>query len=121
VRRSEQTSIVRVTSVPPGEAPLWVREQWVGLELPIYGPAIPRTYRTVGVVTGPSSLPGLLFAILHHRSKKTPGYAVNGEAALVALEKASPDAAAWWRANAPGFFRAGRYVVFHESACTPLL
>jgi hypothetical protein len=121
VRRSEQTAIVRITSVPPGEAPLWVREKWVGLELPICGPAIPRTYRTVGVVTGPSSLLGLLFAVLRRRTRKTPGYVVSGEAALVALEKVSPDAAAWWRANAPVFFQPGRYLVFQETVCTLLL
>src|SRR5437660_9122721 len=28
-------SHLRITSVPPGEAPLWVREKWVGLSLPL--------------------------------------------------------------------------------------
>jgi hypothetical protein len=121
VRRSERSSTVLITSVPAGEAPLWVREKWVGLELPICGPGIPRTYRTVGVVSGPSSLPGFLFAVLRRRTKKTPGYIVSGEAALIALEEVSPDAAAWWRANAPGFFRPGRYLVFQKTVCTPLL
>jgi len=121
VRRAEQKSTVRITSVPPGDAPLWVREKWVGLELPIRGRAIPCTYRTVGAVTGPSSLAGQLFAVLRRRTKKTPDYIVGGEAALVALEEVSPDAAAWWRANAPGFFQPGRYLVFHETVCTPLI
>ena len=26
---------IRIIGVPPGEAPLWVREKWVGLELPL--------------------------------------------------------------------------------------
>ena len=26
---------IRITSVPSGQAPEWVREQWVGLELPV--------------------------------------------------------------------------------------
>lgn len=120
MRRSGRTFTVRITSVPPGEAPLWVREKWVGLELPICGPAIPRIHRTVGVVTGPSSLPGRLVAILRGRTQKTPGYMVSVEAALVALEEVSPDAAAWWRANAPGVVRTGRYLVFQETVCTPL-
>jgi hypothetical protein len=51
--------------VPPGEAPLWMREKWVGLKLPICGPAIPRIYRTVGV--RPTSLLGLVFAVLRRR------------------------------------------------------
>jgi hypothetical protein len=120
MRGPDKVSSVRITSVPPGEAPLWVREKWVGLVLPICGPPIPRTYRTVGVVTGPSSLLGRLFAILRRRTKKTPGYVVSGEAAFVALEDVSPDAAAWLRANAPGFFQSGQYLVFQDSVCTPL-
>jgi hypothetical protein len=26
---------VRIVAVPPGEAPLWVRQKWVGLDLPV--------------------------------------------------------------------------------------
>jgi hypothetical protein len=29
------TQSVRIIAVPPGEAPLWVREKWVGLTLPL--------------------------------------------------------------------------------------
>jgi len=32
VNMSHKAFMVRITSVPPGEAPLWVREKWVGLE-----------------------------------------------------------------------------------------
>jgi hypothetical protein len=114
------SSTVRITSVPPGEAPLWVREKWVGLELPISGPPKSRTYRTAGVITGPKSLLGGLSAILRGRTEKVQGYRVSGEAALAALEDASPNAAAWWRANVPRHFKPGKYLVFHASACTPL-
>jgi hypothetical protein len=54
--------IVRITSVPPGEAPPWVREKWVGLELPTIAPPRARVYSTVGTVSGPSSCLGLLVA-----------------------------------------------------------
>jgi hypothetical protein len=27
--------MIRIIAVPPGEAPLWVREKWVGLDLPV--------------------------------------------------------------------------------------
>jgi hypothetical protein len=118
VNMSHKAFMIRITSVPPGEAPLWVREKWVGLELPTYGPALPRIYNTVGVVTGPSSRLGCLFAVLRRRSKKTSGHLVNGEAALIALAEVSPEAAAWWRDNAPNFLRADRCLVFHDSACT---
>ncbi len=67
MRRSEQISAVRITSAPPGETLLWVREKWVGLELPICGPAIPRTYRTV---EGRNRLPDLLFAVLRSGARR---------------------------------------------------
>ena len=117
---SQMTRTIRITSVPPGEAPLWIREKWVGLELPTMGPAQARIHRTVGTVTGPISRLGLLVALLRGRSKKTSGYLVSGEAALMALTEVSPQAAAWWRTNAPNFVRPGRYLVFPDSACTPM-
>ena len=52
--------------------------------------------------------------------KKTSGYLVSGEAALMALTEVSPEAAAWWRVNAPNFVRPGRYFVFQDGACTPM-
>ena len=36
--RTEMTNpdwAVRIVAVPPGEAPLWVRQRWVGLDLPV--------------------------------------------------------------------------------------
>jgi len=117
---SQMARMIRITSVPKGEAPLWVREKWVGLELPTMGPARARIYRTVGTVTGPISRLGLLVAFLRGRSKKTSGYLVSGEAALMALTEVSPEAAAWWRVNAPNFVRPGRYFVFQDGACTPM-
>ena len=117
---SQMARMIRITSVPTGEAPVWVREKWVGLELPTMGPARARIYRTVGTVTGPISCLGLLVAFLRGRSKKTSGYLVSGEAALMALTEVSPEAAAWWRTNAPNFVHPGRYLVFQDSACTPI-
>jgi hypothetical protein len=32
---SKTSWTVRIIAVPPGEAPLWVREKWVGVELPV--------------------------------------------------------------------------------------
>ena len=113
-------SMIRIASAPPGEAPLWVRESWVGLELPAYGRGSPFTYRTIGVVSGPRSFLGAFWALLRGGTKNTSGYAVKSRTALAALEAVNPDAVAWWRENAPHYFRAGRLFVFHKSACTPL-
>ena len=41
------TTNVRIVAVPLGEAPLWVREKWVGLELPLTRYATPREYFTL--------------------------------------------------------------------------
>ena len=53
---SSAPQFIRIVRTPPGEAPLWVREKWVGLELPLasgdYGP---RHAYTSGVLSGPSN------------------------------------------------------------------
>ena len=38
---------IRIVGVPPGEAPLWVREKWLGLELPLAGFPSPGEYPLV--------------------------------------------------------------------------
>ena len=112
--------MIRITSAPPGEAPLWVRESWVGLVLPAYGHGSPFTYSTIGVISGPKSFLGAFWALLLWDTKKTSGYAVKSRTALAALEAVNPQAVAWWRENAPHYFRARRLFVFHESTCTPV-
>jgi hypothetical protein len=45
---------IRIVRIPPGEAPFWVREKWVGLELPLAdGDRGPRGAYTSGVLSGP--------------------------------------------------------------------
>src|SRR5580704_4538322 len=43
---------LRIIAVPPGEAPLWVREKWVGLELPV-AQRQSRKFLTSGVLSAP--------------------------------------------------------------------
>jgi hypothetical protein len=74
---------VLITAVPPGEAPDWVRQAWVGLELPFYNP-------TSGGYVG-----GVLTRVPTNRK----GFCVETETALDILEKKDPKAAAWWREN----------------------
>lgn len=110
---------IRITSAPPGEAPRWVREKWVGLELPTHQ-AAPAKYPCVGVLHGTRSWLGELRALLpgHKLTADVNGYAVDGEAAMRALEGVSPEAANWWRHDAPQHFGAGGYLIFHASACS---
>jgi hypothetical protein len=108
---------VRIVGVPPGEAPLWVREKWVGLELPLARDAAPREYFTLGVVSAPGSQVAQLWALLRGRADHTCGYAVEGARAVDILERSSPEAAAWWREHAPQYVAPRRYLVFHADVC----
>jgi hypothetical protein len=41
---------IRIVSAPPGEAPQWVREQWIGCELPLVARMAIGTFSGVGVL-----------------------------------------------------------------------
>ena len=94
-------AIVEIRSVPHGEAPLWVREKWVGLKLPTVlqeGSLV--NARTFGVLSGPRSWLAQFWALACGRAKRESGFVVPVLTALHALEECSPEAAAWWRENA---------------------
>jgi hypothetical protein len=114
-------SRIRIIAIPPGEAPQWVREQWVGLELPLSQLSrAARSRRVFGVLSGPGSLLARLLAILTGRARRESGYAVSVSAAVAVLESKSPEAAAWWRANVPGMTSPLRCFLFSESVCQVL-
>jgi hypothetical protein len=80
---------LRIVRTPPGEAPEEIRRAWVGVELPLYpGETEPSHFQTVGVLSQRGALADM-------------GYAVDGPTAVDTLEFQSPEAAAWWRENAP--------------------
>ncbi len=109
---------VRIVSTPAGEAPLWVREKWIGLELPLADKGgRPQRPLTSGVLTGPRyKFLGLLWFILGKLQRQS-GYAVYVKDALESLEKTSPEAAAWWRANAPRLQGRDRKFLFLTGCC----
>jgi hypothetical protein len=112
---------VRIIAIPPGEAPPWVREQWVGLELPLAQPsASARSRRVFGVLSGPKQPFARMLDILLGRSARETGYAVLVAEAIAALERKSPKAAAWWRENVSHMFTPGRCFLFHERVCQVL-
>ncbi len=85
---------IRIIEVPPGEAPLWVREKWVGLELPLAQQSpTPISPYTVGVLSRPSNLLATLFALLSGRIKRASGFKVKVTEAMQILESVSPEAA----------------------------
>lgn len=109
---------VRIVRTPAGEAPLWVREAWVGLELPLATMA-QVTVETVGVVTGPASPLGLWWARLRGRLQRTTGYAVMSARAIDLLARTRLEAAAWWRGHTPRFLQPHQVFIFDAPACEP--
>ena len=108
-----------ITRAPSGEAPLWVREKWVGLALPLYqAESAPRSFRTSGVVSGPQSIIARMAARWQGNLPRKSGYVVSANDAMAILEAHAPDAALWWRSNAPHLIRNGRYFLFDPNCGT---
>ena len=103
---------------PPGEAPLEVRAAWVGLVLPLVpGDRGPHRVWTQGVVTGPRTFLGYLWARLLRRLKIVNGFRVDAAGAIQVLAQHNVVAAAWWRTHAPLAIQPGRILIFHAEAC----
>jgi hypothetical protein len=109
--------IIRIVAVPPGEAPLWVREKWVGLDLPVARYSGPGRFLAMGVLSLPRSVLAQWLAVFRGRAEMIAGYAVEAVPAIGILAHASPEAAAWWRENTPHLIAPRRYLVFHEEVC----
>ncbi|HEX7253677.1 MAG TPA: hypothetical protein VF376_12405 [Thermoanaerobaculia bacterium] len=109
---------IRIIAIPPGEAPPWVREQWVGLELPLaQRSSSARSRRVFGVLSGPRDLFAWWLAVIRGRAGRETGYAVRVPDAIAVLERKSPEAAAWWRTNTPHMTNPLRCFLFAESVC----
>jgi hypothetical protein len=103
-----------VTSVPSGEAPLWVREKWVGLKLPLTGRLSAGVFRGGGILTGPRGSVSSFMALLCGRLPQREGYIVDVLPAVQILESTHPEAAAWWKENASHLMRPDRRFVFEK-------
>jgi hypothetical protein len=101
VRSSAVAVRVRIVALPPGEAPEQIRKAWVGLELPVAG----RDRNTVVGVLSDRPAAGC------------DGYAVDGAKAVALLAARAPEAAAWWRRNAPHVLVGGYQLVFPAEIC----
>ena len=107
---------IKIVGVSAGEAPQHVREAWVGLVFPIVGNGEYRAW-TSGVLTGARTPLRRIWAALRGRWKRREGYVVDSAVAVFILERERPDAARWWRENAPHLLRARRRFVFESSVC----
>lgn len=92
-------SIIKIIAIPSGEAPLWVRKAWVGLELPVGIIGISMT-KQCGVLNG---LPD---------PENLDGFTVATKIALFHLEKVNPVAAKWWKNH-----YNGEHLVFGKKFC----
>jgi len=107
--------VLVITAAPPGEAPLWVREKWVGLSLPLYqSKSSPVSSLASGVISGPRNCFSSLVALLTGRFHRESGFVVESKVAIELLAQASPEAANWWRENTPHLLKTGRYFIFQD-------
>ena len=79
---------IRIISAPAGQAPKWVREQWVGLEFSVQDVDVSE-HKQRGVLGGVSSPYNL------------GGYPIDSVSAVETLATKSPEAAKWFKDNVP--------------------
>jgi hypothetical protein len=114
---TQQSRYIRIIAIPPGEAPLWVREKWVGLELPLAdGDSVVQVF-TSGVLSGPRNRFLAIIWGLLGQLKVQAGYPVYVKEALGILEQTAPDAAMWWRENVQRLQRPKRKFLFASAVC----
>jgi hypothetical protein len=105
--RAGAASRIRIIATPPGDAAESIRRAWVGVELPlIAGEQQPQSLSVVGVLSGAAG--------------STVGYAVDGQTAVNLLASHDPNAADWWRENAPHVLAAGYQLIFPADVCEPI-
>lgn len=109
---------VTIIARPGGEAPDWVRDAWVGLQLPLARQG-ERNWRGFGVLTGPRGLLPRLWAILRGRTIRRRGYVINARVAVDILSRANPEAAAWWREHRPDLLTGRSGFGFESEVCRP--
>ena len=92
-------SSIRIVSTPAGQAPEWVREKWIGIEIPLAEQEEAGTQ--AGVFLG--------------KPENLDGYEVGTNDAIQSLREKSPEAADWWEKNAP--LAAIVQLVFAKEVC----
>ncbi|MEO8739601.1 MAG: hypothetical protein ABI537_07860 [Casimicrobiaceae bacterium] len=110
-------AFIRVTSIPPGEAPAAIRQAWVGLTLPLLH-ARPRHFLVSGVLSGARGRRLATFLhLITFRLKVQTGYVVSSLAAIEILETSDATAALWWRENALHVLQPRNRFLFSVDCC----
>src|ERR1035438_1379402 len=107
-----------ISKPPSGLAQDWVRQAWVGLNLPVAGPARSRNFVAIGSLSGPQSAFDILWSLLRGKGRRGRGYFVYAGEAVDLLAESDPRAAQWWRENVPHLLKRRRLFAFNEDACT---
>ncbi|HET8613815.1 MAG TPA: hypothetical protein VFL92_13720 [Sphingomonas sp.] len=107
---------IKIVHRPMGEAPEWVRDAWIGLSLPT-AHTERRRFWGVGVLSGPRNAISQFWSLIIGKGVKVDGYAVNAKSAVDCLAGYHPEAAAWWREQAPQWLNGKRNFVFNADAC----
>ena len=78
--------------MPTGEAPEWVRQEWVGLELPL----AENPFESLGLELGEV---GVAKGVLGGEADPSnlEGYIIDTDTAVEILSEKSPKAADWWK------------------------
>ena len=98
---------IRIKSTPLGEAPEQVRQAWIGLEIPV-----PPRFAELLQAADALDRSG--------RARQALGYIVDAGVALELLTAHSPEAAEWWRRNAPRLVEPGSTFGFDDDCCEEL-
>lgn len=93
---------IRIIETPPGQAPQWVRNEWVGLTLPLEENA-------------PAADEGIQMGIAGGRPENADGFSVLTQDAMGILGEKSQEAVQWWEDNLPLAF-IPRFI-FRKEVC----
>jgi len=112
---------IEITSTPVGDAPLKIREAWIGLVLPLH-PDYPRDVVTMPSNSVLSESRGLQTWLRWLFRRPYPmedwvGYAVPSAEAIRILGEKSPQAARWWWRNVPSFTQPEATFLFDRDCC----
>jgi hypothetical protein len=110
---------IEIVSRPDGEAPEWVRDAWIGLELRALN-RVPEKILGFGVLSGPKSRLGEWFGTFVGRTVSYEGFIVDAVEAVQSLSLHNSEAARWWRENCSHILEPGGSLMFRSQECKVL-
>ncbi|HEY8027316.1 MAG TPA: hypothetical protein VIF60_22425 [Burkholderiaceae bacterium] len=121
--KTNYMTTIQIVSTPPGEAPLEIRQAWIGTVLPVANNSpIPIKVPVVGVLTGRRTFAQRIWRRIARvrKNEMWEGFPIFGRQAIEELEKTNAVAANWWRQNAPHVLAAGQILIFPSACCNVL-